>query len=101
MPLAVEVELRAAAVAGHVAEAIAAESFQGARPTLRRGDPEAAWADCAHVFEGEFEFAGQEHFYLETNAALASDRRERAGVRPVVARSTRARRRRSSRTSWA
>ena len=26
----------------------------------------------AHVFEGEFEFAGQEHFYLETNAALAS-----------------------------
>ena len=32
---------------------------------LRRGG-------CAHVFEGEFEFAGQEHFYLETNAALAS-----------------------------
>ena len=55
-----------------IAEAIAAESFQGARPTLRRGDPEAAWAGCAHVFEGEFEFAGQEHFYLETNAALAT-----------------------------
>ena len=55
-----------------VAEAIAAQSFQGARPTLRRGDPEAAWTACAHVFEGEFEFAGQEHFYLETNAALAT-----------------------------
>ena len=24
------------------------------------------------MFDGEFEFAGQEHFYLETNAALAS-----------------------------
>jgi xanthine dehydrogenase large subunit len=55
-----------------IKEAIAAESYQGARPTLRRGDPEAAFASCAHVFDGEFEFAGQEHFYLETNAALAS-----------------------------
>ena len=54
-----------------VTEAIAAESFQGARPTVRRGEPEAQWDSCAHVFEGEFEFAGQEHFYLETHAALA------------------------------
>jgi xanthine dehydrogenase large subunit len=55
-----------------IKEAIEAESFQGARPTLRRGDPESAMPGCAHVFEGEFEFAGQEHFYLETNAALSS-----------------------------
>lgn len=54
-----------------VTEAIAAESFQGARPTVRRGEPEAQWDACAHVFEGEFEFAGQEHFYLETHCALA------------------------------
>jgi xanthine dehydrogenase large subunit len=54
-----------------VPEAIAAESFQGAQPTVRRGEPEAQWDTCAHVFEGEFEFAGQEHFYLETHAALA------------------------------
>ncbi|HEX5812753.1 MAG TPA: xanthine dehydrogenase molybdopterin binding subunit, partial [Pseudonocardia sp.] len=54
-----------------VTEAIAAESFQGARPTVRRGEPEAQWDSCAHVFEGEFEFAGQEHFYLETHCALA------------------------------
>ena len=52
-------------------EAIAAESFQGARPTLRRGDPDAALASAAHVVEGEFEFGGQEHFYLETQASLA------------------------------
>ncbi|MDT0347935.1 xanthine dehydrogenase molybdopterin binding subunit [Pseudonocardia charpentierae] len=70
--LAVEVEYEPLPSLVTIAEAIAAESFQGARPTLRRGDPEAAWADCAHVFEGEFEFAGQEHFYLETNAALAT-----------------------------
>src|SRR4051812_10366928 len=55
-----------------ISEAIAAESYQGFRPVLHRGEPEAAFPGCAHVFEAEFEFAGQEHFYLETNAALAS-----------------------------
>lgn len=52
-------------------EAIEAESFQGARPTLRRGDPDAALASAAHVVEGELELGGQEHFYLETHASLA------------------------------
>ncbi len=52
-------------------EAIAQESFQGARPTLRRGDVAAGLAQAVHTFSGEFEFGGQEHFYLETNAALA------------------------------
>lgn len=54
-----------------VQEAIAAESFQGARPHLERGDVTGALEDAAHVFEGEFEFAGQEHFYLETHVSLA------------------------------
>ncbi len=54
-----------------VPEAIAAESFQGARPHLERGDVTGALDDAAHVFEGEFEFAGQEHFYLETHVSLA------------------------------
>ncbi len=52
-------------------EAIDQESFQGSRPTLRRGDVAAGLAQAAHVFSGEFECGGQEHFYLETNAALA------------------------------
>ena len=52
-------------------EAIAAESFQGGRPTLHRGDPDAALAAATRVLEGEFEFGGQEHFYLETHASLA------------------------------
>ncbi len=56
----------------NVKEAIAAGSFQGAQRTVSRGDAEAAMAECAHVFEGEFEFSGQEHFYLETHCALAS-----------------------------
>ncbi len=54
-----------------VGDAITAESFHGARPTVRRGDLDAGFADAVHVFSGEFEFAGQEHFYLETHASLA------------------------------
>ncbi len=52
-------------------EAIAAESFQGMRPTISRGDAPAALAAAAHRFSGELEMGGQEHFYLETHAALA------------------------------
>jgi len=52
-------------------EAIAAGSFQGAHKQLARGDVDAGFATAEHVFEGEFEFAGQEHFYLETHCSLA------------------------------
>ncbi len=52
-------------------EAIEAESFQGHQRTLSRGDAEAGLARAAHRFAGEFEFGGQEHFYLETHASLA------------------------------
>jgi xanthine dehydrogenase large subunit len=52
-------------------EAIDAESFQGHRRTLSRGDAGAALDAAAHRFSGTFEFGGQEHFYLETHAALA------------------------------
>ncbi|MBJ7358505.1 xanthine dehydrogenase molybdopterin binding subunit [Nocardioides sp.] len=54
-----------------VEEAIAAESFQGARPTVARGDAAASLARSAHVFEGVTAMAGQEHFYLETHCSLA------------------------------
>ncbi len=54
-----------------VKEAIAAHQFQGAQPTVERGDPAAGIEASHHVFSGEFEFAGQEHFYLETHCALA------------------------------
>ena len=54
-----------------VHEAIAAEAFQGAQSTLRRGEVALGFSQARHIFEGEFEMGGQEHFYLETNAALA------------------------------
>ncbi|MEO8888624.1 MAG: xanthine dehydrogenase molybdopterin binding subunit, partial [Jatrophihabitantaceae bacterium] len=68
---AVEVEVEALPSYISVGDAITANSFQGASPQLRRGDIDAGFADAAHVFSGELEFAGQEHFYLETHCALA------------------------------
>lgn len=54
-----------------VADAIAAGSYQGGRRSVVRGDTESALAAADLVVEGEFEIGGQEHFYLETQAALA------------------------------
>jgi xanthine dehydrogenase large subunit len=68
---AVEVEVEVLPSLVTIKEAIAAGSFQGAQPQMLRGDVDAGFAASAHVFSGEFEFAGQEHFYLETHAALA------------------------------
>ncbi|WP_431710595.1 xanthine dehydrogenase molybdopterin binding subunit [Glutamicibacter uratoxydans] len=52
-------------------EAIAAESFHGIQPVIDKGDCASAFADATQVFTGEFEFSGQEHFYLETQNSLA------------------------------
>ncbi|MFE1337555.1 xanthine dehydrogenase molybdopterin binding subunit [Streptomyces sp. NPDC058733] len=68
---AVEVELDELPSLVTLQDAIAAGSFHGARPVMTHGDVEAGFAESAHVFTGEFQFAGQEHFYLETHAALA------------------------------
>ncbi|MCX4718596.1 xanthine dehydrogenase molybdopterin binding subunit [Streptomyces virginiae] len=68
---AVEVELDELPSVITLKEAIAAESFHGARPLMVTGDIDAGFADSTHVFSGEFQFSDQEHFYLETHAALA------------------------------
>ncbi len=52
-------------------EAIAAGHFIGPTRHIRRGDVAAAFAAAAHVYEGIFHIGGQEHFYLEAQAALA------------------------------
>lgn len=52
-----------------VADAIAADSFHSAPDVCRRGDPDQAMATAAHVLTGEVEMGGQDHFYLETQAA--------------------------------
>ena len=68
---AVEVDVEPLPSLVSVREAIEAGSFQGGQPTLARGDVEAGLATAAHVFSGELDLAGQEHFYLETHCALA------------------------------
>ncbi|RKT03334.1 xanthine dehydrogenase molybdenum binding subunit apoprotein [Streptomyces sp. 3211.6] len=68
---AVEVELDEQPSVVTLSEAIAAGSFHGARPVMLAGDVDAGFADSVHVFTGEFQFSEQEHFYLETHAALA------------------------------
>ncbi|MCK8678343.1 xanthine dehydrogenase molybdopterin binding subunit [Streptomyces lichenis] len=68
---AVEVELEELPSVLTLKDAIATSSFHGINPVMTAGDTEAGFADSTHVFTGEFEFSGQEHFYLETHAALA------------------------------
>ncbi|KAF7155382.1 hypothetical protein CNMCM5623_007453 [Aspergillus felis] len=55
-------------------EAIAARSFFPHGKELRKGAPpekmQEAFAQCDRVFTGTTRVGGQEHFYLETNAAL-------------------------------
>ncbi len=54
-----------------VHDAIRAGSYQGHQRTVSRGDAAAALERAAYRFSGELEIGGQEHFYLETQAALA------------------------------
>ncbi|WP_406139745.1 xanthine dehydrogenase molybdopterin binding subunit [Streptomyces sp. NBC_01089] len=68
---AVEVEIDEQPSLITLKDAIAAGSYHGAQPVMLAGDTDAGFAESTHVFTGEFEFAGQEHFYLETHAALA------------------------------
>ncbi|KAG0132095.1 molybdopterin binding aldehyde oxidase/xanthine dehydrogenase [Tuber indicum] len=60
-----------------ISEAIAAKSFFPYGLMIIRGKPTAeAFKDCDFVFEGVSRMGGQEHFYLETNAAAAIPRPE-------------------------
>jgi xanthine dehydrogenase large subunit len=53
-------------------DAVKLESFQGSPQHLQRGQIDLGLNESDHVFEGEFEMGGQEHFYLETHASLAT-----------------------------
>ncbi|KAF9215992.1 hypothetical protein BGZ59_011408 [Podila verticillata] len=52
-------------------EAIAADSYIPLVKSIVKGDVDAAFANCAKVFEGQTRLGGQEQFYLETQAVLA------------------------------
>lgn len=45
--------------------------FPDSGSDVTHGDVEKGFAESDHVVEGEFRMGGQEHFYLETNAAIA------------------------------
>ncbi|KAE8449862.1 hypothetical protein EG329_007339 [Mollisiaceae sp. DMI_Dod_QoI] len=62
-------------------EAIAAKSFFKHGKILKKGialedKMDDIWTNCDQVFEGTTRMGGQEHFYLETNAALVIPNRE-------------------------
>ncbi len=52
-------------------EAIAQQSFLASPARMRRGDAAAAIAEAGFRVCGELRMGGQEHFYLETQCALA------------------------------
>ncbi|KAF9115602.1 hypothetical protein BGX27_007181 [Mortierella sp. AM989] len=53
-------------------EAIAANSYIPAKRSIVSGDVDAAFAKSAKIFEGQTRVNGQEHFYLETQSAIAN-----------------------------
>lgn len=54
-----------------IERAIELARFIGPARQIRRGEPEAAIAEAPHRLSGVFHCQGQEHFYLESMAALA------------------------------
>jgi xanthine dehydrogenase large subunit len=67
----VEVEYEPRPPVVGLAAAVAAGSYHTEPHTLVRGDCAAALAAAPCRLDGEFELGGQEHFYLETQAAWA------------------------------
>jgi xanthine dehydrogenase large subunit len=55
-----------------IAEALEAGSQLEDAQIMARGDAQAALASAAHRLQGSVEMGGQEHFYLEGQAALAT-----------------------------
>jgi xanthine dehydrogenase large subunit len=67
----VEVECKPLTAILSIEEAIAAQSFLFGPERLARGDARAALGEARERLSGEIRVGGQEHFYLETQAALA------------------------------
>jgi xanthine dehydrogenase large subunit len=67
----VEVEYRPLAPILTIEDAIAAESYHSGPHRIRRGDAGSAIESASHQLYGTLSIGGQEHFYLETQCALA------------------------------
>lgn len=57
-----------------IEDAIKHESYHGDSKILEHGDYKKAFAEADYVIKGEARMGGQEHFYLETHAAIAIPR---------------------------
>jgi xanthine dehydrogenase large subunit len=67
----VQAEYRALPAILTIREAIAAQSFHSGPLSIRRGNAAEEIASGCHRISGELSIGGQEHFYLETQCALA------------------------------
>lgn len=67
----IELILQAEAPVLTVKEAIEKNQYVGPIRKIEHGDPEGIFTDCPHYLEGIIKNEGQEHFYLETQSALA------------------------------
>ncbi len=70
--LAVELDVTPGDAILGIEAAIAAESFHTEPGQIARGDVAAAMKAAPRTLSGELFVGGQEHFYLETHAAIAS-----------------------------
>jgi xanthine dehydrogenase large subunit len=52
-------------------QAISADSFLGQPRLIERGDVDSALASAPHAIEGVLDIGGQDHFYLESQIAIA------------------------------
>jgi xanthine dehydrogenase large subunit len=68
---AVRIELEPLPAVLTIDEAIAQRQFIGPTRRIQRGDVATALATAEHLLSGTFACGGQEHFYLESQAALA------------------------------
>lgn len=68
---AVQVEYSPLPALIEIDDALAAKSYVLPPKTMERGNASEAIASSAHRLEGELRIGGQEHFYLESQAALA------------------------------
>ncbi|QSZ34309.1 hypothetical protein DSL72_005900 [Monilinia vaccinii-corymbosi] len=78
---AVRVEYEDLPVILTIDEAIEANSYFPYGNVLKKGAPiedavDDIWASCDKIFEGTTRIGGQEHFYLETNAAMVIPNKE-------------------------
>jgi xanthine dehydrogenase large subunit len=69
--LAVVADIEALEPLFTIAEARRRKQFIGSTMNIVRGDVESAFASAKHILEGTFTNGGQDHFYLEGQAAIA------------------------------